>query len=159
MDIGTAPRANGMRVEVEETLQGHAFRVDNPNAPPPVQQLSPIELKQRLEAGAALHLFDVRSPPERERCRIDPSRLLDEAATAEIVALPRDAALVFYCHTGGRSQSAAEHFGCKASPTSPTSKGASTRGRIRSTRPSRSTELASALVFSAWQVAAGAIGV
>ena len=110
MDIGTAPRANGMRVEVEETLQGHAFRVDNPNAPPPVQQLSPIELKQRLEAGSALHLFDVRSPPERERCRIDPSRLLDEAAMAEIAALPRDAALVFYCHMGGRSQSAAEHF-------------------------------------------------
>ena len=110
MDIGTAPRAKGLRVDVEETFQGYAFRVDNPNAPPSVQPLDGPDLKARLDAGEALRLFDVRSPAERERCRIEPSRLLDESAVTAIAELPRDAALVFYCHTGGRSQAAAENF-------------------------------------------------
>jgi monothiol glutaredoxin len=52
----------------------------------------------------------VRSPAERERARIEGSTLLDRPAQDAIMKLPKDTTLVFYCHTGGRSQQAAEHF-------------------------------------------------
>ena len=33
MDVGTAPRARGLSVDLEESLTGVALKVDNPNAP------------------------------------------------------------------------------------------------------------------------------
>lgn len=33
MDVGTAPRAGGLSVDLEESLTGVALKVDNPNAP------------------------------------------------------------------------------------------------------------------------------
>ena len=110
MDVGTAQRARGLRVEVADTLEGRGFSVENPNAPPPVQSMAPVELKRRLDAGEALHLFDVRPSTERERASIAAARPLDEAATRFIAELPKDAPLVFHCHLGGRSQGTAEHF-------------------------------------------------
>ena len=110
MDPDTAQRAAGLELDVEETFQGYAFRVTNPNEPPPVGELSAIELKQRLDVSEDLLLFDVRPPSERARARIAQARVLDDEAVAHIGSLPKDSELVFHCHGGGRSRTAAEHF-------------------------------------------------
>ncbi|MDH3714799.1 MAG: Grx4 family monothiol glutaredoxin [Gammaproteobacteria bacterium] len=110
MDVVTAQKARGMKVEVTESLQGTGFRIDNPNAPPAVVQMDAAILKAALDAGEALHLFDVRAQDERRRASIDGSRMLDEETMAFIQSLPKDTKLVFYCHSGPRSQQAAEHF-------------------------------------------------
>ncbi len=110
MDVATAQKAKGMKVTMEDTLQGRGFKIENPNAPAPIQQMSVHELKEKFDAGEQLALFDVREPHEIQRARIQGSKPLDEAAVEEINALPKDTPLVFYCHVGQRSQAAAEHF-------------------------------------------------
>lgn len=110
LDLMSASRAEGLVIDHVETPGGHELRIDNPNAPPPVKQIDVHELKRLLDAGAPIHLFDVRTPEERAQAAIPGSRLLDAEAAAEIERLPRDAKLVFHCHHGGRSQQAAEHF-------------------------------------------------
>jgi monothiol glutaredoxin len=57
-----------------------------------------------------MELLDVREPHEREQANIDGSKLLDQAMADRIADLPKDTMLVFYCHSGVRSQSAAGHF-------------------------------------------------
>jgi monothiol glutaredoxin len=110
MDVATAQKARGLSLDIEDTLQGKAFRVNNPNAPEPVQQMEPEALKRHLDDGDALHLVDVRPADERARASIPGSTALEGDGMAEVAALPKDAMLVFYCHTGQRSQAAAEHF-------------------------------------------------
>jgi len=110
MDLASAQKAGGLRVDVTESLQGTGFTIDNPNAPPPVGQMEVAQLKEELDRSEQLYLFDVRSPEERARVSIEESRLFDDAATELIASLPKDTKLVFYCHFGQRSQSAAEHF-------------------------------------------------
>jgi len=109
MDPLTAGRADGLRLDVEESAEGPAFRIDNPNAPQ-VRPMSVQELKAKLAAGEALELFDVRTPEEHARARIDVARFHDVEAARYIEALDRDTPLVFQCHHGGRSQQAAEHY-------------------------------------------------
>ena len=62
------------------------------------------------EAGSGLVLVDVRTADERVRASIEGSMPLDDEGLKTLSALPKDTRLVFYCHTGVRSQSAAEHF-------------------------------------------------
>lgn len=110
MDVATAKKAKGLQLDMEDTLQGRGFKISNPNAPAPVGQLSAQALKEKLESGDILRLYDVREMHEWERARIDGAMLLDEAAIKEISALPKDTALAFLCHVGQRSQAVAEHF-------------------------------------------------
>lgn len=110
MDVATAQKAKGLKVSMEDTLQGRGFKIDNPNAPAPVEQLSAQSLKEKLDAGESLKIYDVREPHELERAALSGSTLLDETAMNEILALPKDTPLVFFCHFGQRSQAAAEHF-------------------------------------------------
>lgn len=105
----SARRADGLRFDFAEQRGEAGFKIENPNAPPQVKQIGPRDLKERMAAGA-VHLFDVRSPQEREIASIAPSVLLDEAARAGILALGRDTPLVFFCHHGVRSHAAAEYF-------------------------------------------------
>lgn len=109
-DLESAARADGLRIDVENTPGGPQFRVDNPNAPSAVKQLTPSEVKSRLDAGETFLLLDVRTAEERATASIPGSRLFDEATAQEIEALDRETVLVFHCHRGGRSQSAAERF-------------------------------------------------
>ena len=110
LDLPSAQRAEGVAIDYAETAQGHELRIDNPNAPPPVRQMEAEQLAGLLRDGAALRLFDVRTPEERALAAIPGSRLLDAEMAAEVESLPKDAMLVFHCHHGGRSQQAAEHF-------------------------------------------------
>jgi monothiol glutaredoxin len=111
-DRDSAARAGGLTIDAVDSGGRKALTVDNPNAPKsePVTQLSVQELRALMDAGAELHLFDVRTPEEHRKARIAGATLVDERVAAEIEKLPRDARLVFHCHHGGRSQAAAEHF-------------------------------------------------
>lgn len=115
VDAQSAKRAHGVRIDaVEQPGGGVAFRIENPNEPPTVKQMSVRELKQRLDAaregGASLELIDVRTPGERATASIEGSRLFDDEGRAHLEKLPKDTTLVFHCHHGSRSQAAAEHF-------------------------------------------------
>ena len=109
-DLASARRADGLSIDMVETPQGAGFAIHNPGAPPPVNEISPPELKQRLDASEPLHLFDVREVHERERARIPGSRLLDQDTVAFIETLDKHEMLVFYCHHAQRSHSAADYF-------------------------------------------------
>ena len=76
----------------------------------PIRQLSAPDLKALLESGAAIELVDVRTEDERAMASIEGSRLLDQAYHDALLLRDRDAALVFQCHHGIRSQQAAEYF-------------------------------------------------
>ncbi len=113
MDLGTAARADGTRIEAVEQNGGVGFRVDVPRAggsAANVKQLSASDVKKMLDEGKSFELFDVRTQEERDIAAIKGARLLDEEATKHIESLPKDTPIVFHCHHGGRSQAAAEHF-------------------------------------------------
>ena len=111
-DRDSAARAQGLRIDAADSGGRKALTVDNPNAPKAgaVHQLSVQELRAWMDAGEALHLYDVRTPEEQRKARIAGATLVDAQVAAEIEKLPRDARIVFHCHHGGRSQAAAEHF-------------------------------------------------
>ena len=110
MDLMTAPRADGVTIDMVEGLNGPSFKLDNPNAPAPINQILPQELKKLIDEGKPFEFFDVRTPEERAIAQIAGTRLLDQETAKYIEGLPKDTVLVFHCHTGGRSQQAAEHF-------------------------------------------------
>ena len=111
-DRDSASRANGLTIDAVDQGGRKALAVDNPNAPKAaeVNQLSVGELRALMDAGAELHLYDVRTPDEHRTARIAGAELVDAQVAAQIEKLPRDARIVFHCHHGGRSQAAAEHF-------------------------------------------------
>jgi monothiol glutaredoxin len=75
-----------------------------------IRQLSAPELKAMLDEGQPIELIDVRTEQERAMARIEAAQLLDKPCFDRLLALDRDTPLVFQCHHGIRSQSAAEYF-------------------------------------------------
>ena len=114
LDPMSAQRADGLKIDVEETLQGHRFNFENPNAPPPVKPITVRLLSDMLQSGDILNLFDVRPAAERAVASIAQARPLDAEAMQVIEDLDRDAVLVFYCHSGARSQAVAESYRLQA---------------------------------------------
>ncbi len=110
VDRWSATRADGLTIRVRESLQGQGFSFDNPNAPPPVQQMSVQELRAALDRGDKLWLFDVRGDDERAIASLPAAKPWDEDAIKVIDGLPADAPIVFHCHRGGRSQAVAERY-------------------------------------------------
>jgi monothiol glutaredoxin len=109
MDLATARRARGIRIDWTDSVQGSGLTIDNPNAPAAIKPLSVQELKARLDAGDVT-LIDVRPPDERAQAALaHPFRTLDDGIEP-LTRLPKDTALAFLCHNGGRSARAAEHF-------------------------------------------------
>jgi monothiol glutaredoxin len=108
MDPWSAARADGLKMTMEEDLTGTRFSFDNPNAPPPVNQMTVQTLKEKLDSDAKVILIDVRSDEERASASIDGSRHWNEEAMQLVESSPKDAELIFHCHAGGRSQALAE---------------------------------------------------
>ena len=79
---------------------------------PVIRQIGARELKALIDEGTTFEFVDVRTPEEREIARIERSRLLDRMYMDELLALDRNTLIVFQCHHGIRSQSAAEY--CRA---------------------------------------------
>ncbi|HYQ29873.1 MAG TPA: Grx4 family monothiol glutaredoxin [Polyangiaceae bacterium] len=108
IDPASARRADGLRIDFVDGPEA-GFKLDNPNQPASVKQLSPQELKELLDKGA-VSLFDVRPDHERALASIPQARSLDEAGQAYLFSLERDAPVAFLCHHGMRSQSAAQQI-------------------------------------------------
>jgi monothiol glutaredoxin len=109
MDVASAQRARGIRIDWVETMQGAGLAIDNPNAPAAVQELSVQELQKRLAAGD-ITVVDVRPADERAIAALSqPFRTLD-GGVAALADLPKDVPLAFLCHSGGRSARAAEQL-------------------------------------------------
>jgi monothiol glutaredoxin len=115
----SARRADGIGIDIVTTPDGPAFKITNPNespsgdfaaSPPRVKPISANELRARLDRGDDILLVDVRTPGERALARIEGARLLDAALRDEILRLPRDRVIVCQCHSGVRSQHAAEEL-------------------------------------------------
>ena len=73
-----------------------------------IQQLTAPELKAMIDGGARFEFVDVRTPHERALACIEGTRLLDQTYLDHLLTLDRDTPIVFQCHHGMRSQSAAE---------------------------------------------------
>ncbi len=110
MDPLTARRAEGARIDLVDTAEGLALRIDNPNASSTVNPMGVRELKERLEAGERFEFLDMRSPEERAVASIPGSTLLTPEVAKRLESLPKDAMLVFHSHRGDRGRKAAEHF-------------------------------------------------
>jgi monothiol glutaredoxin len=110
-DPASARRAHGVSIDFVQEGDESGFRVDNPNMPAQVKQLSVQELAQRIaEDDDDFILVDVRTDDERKVCALAGSRQLTPDTRAELLALPKTSELIFICHHGSRSQRAAQSF-------------------------------------------------
>ena len=78
--------------------------------PASITQISAIDLKAMRDNGAAFELVDVRTDGERAIAHIEGSQLLDQALHDRLLTLDPGTPIVFQCHHGIRSQSAADYF-------------------------------------------------
>ncbi len=108
LDRSSARRANGMSIDFIDGTDG-GLKIDNPNAPPKVRQLSAPELKAMLDRGEVI-VFDVRAEDERVIATIAAARPLDTAGQKTLVGLDRETPIAFHCHLGVRSQEAGEQL-------------------------------------------------
>ena len=73
----------------------------------PAQEMTPVELKARIDAGNAPVILDVREPHEVAICRIPGSQAIPLAQLRQRLSeLDRDAEIVVHCKSGGRSANA-----------------------------------------------------
>ncbi|MBI3403998.1 MAG: rhodanese [Acidobacteria bacterium] len=71
-------------------------------------QITPLEVKQRLDRGEQFLLVDVREPREFAICRITGAKLMPLGTIpANLGALDEAEDVVLYCHHGLRSMDAA----------------------------------------------------
>jgi monothiol glutaredoxin len=109
-DPSSAKRADGIRIAWVDTPDGGAFKIENPNEPARVRSVSALELKGWMDQGKAFELVDVRGEDERALAKIDGSKALDPAGEKALLGLDKKTTIVFQCHHGVRSKSAAERF-------------------------------------------------
>ncbi len=112
-DVSSARRAEGITIDWVDDIRGKGLAIDNPNAPKPVQELSVRDADDRLRAGT-ITVVDVRPADERAIASINAAfETFDGDNRERLEALPKDTALAFLCHHGGRSAQAAEQFRAK----------------------------------------------
>jgi monothiol glutaredoxin len=109
-DRESAKRANGINIQWVDTKDGGAFKIENPNEPARVKSLTVDEFKQWMDQKKPFELFDVRGQDERDTAKIEGSRLLDTDGEKHLLTLDKKTPIVFQCHHGMRSKSAAERF-------------------------------------------------
>jgi monothiol glutaredoxin len=109
-DKASAKRADGVSLSWVDTPDGGAFKIDNPNEPARVKTLTAPQLKAWMDEGKSFELFDVRGEDERNIAKIDRAQPLDADGEKRLLALAKNTPIVFQCHHGMRSKSAAERF-------------------------------------------------
>ncbi len=108
-DGASARRADGLRIDFVDDHRGRGLVVEHPLAAPAVRAITPAEAGDRVRNGGLI-LVDVRPADERAIASAPVAfRALDDGIDA-LSALPKDGAIAFLCHHGGRSAQAAEHF-------------------------------------------------
>jgi adenylyltransferase/sulfurtransferase len=73
-----------------------------------ISQISPIELKRRLDAGEDLFVLDVREPHEYQIANLGAKLIPLGDLPARVKELDSSREIVVHCKSGGRSQKAAE---------------------------------------------------
>ena len=109
-DKASAKRANGLTVKWVTTSDGGAFKIENPNEPARVKALSVDEMSKWMMEGKSFDLFDVRGEDERALAKIDRGYMMNAEGEKKLASLPKDAPIVFYCHSGARSRHAGERL-------------------------------------------------
>jgi rhodanese-related sulfurtransferase len=72
-------------------------------------ELTPTEIRDLMSTQPDVLLIDVREPGEYAIARIDGARLIPmRTLPDQLATLPRDGAIVLYCHHGMRSETAGE---------------------------------------------------
>jgi monothiol glutaredoxin len=99
-------RAQGVKIGFLDGPNA-GFKIDNPNQPPSVVELSPQDAKAMLDRGE-LQLFDVRPESEGDIARIAIGRTLNEETVDYIKQLDKSTPIAFYCHHGMRSRGVAQ---------------------------------------------------
>ena len=67
-------------------------------------ELTPDQVKAKLDRGESFTLLDCRNDDERAFCRIDPSLHIPMPQTpARLGEIPREQSVIVYCHHGVRS--------------------------------------------------------
>jgi monothiol glutaredoxin len=99
-------RAQGVRIGF---IPGDnaGFKIDNPNQPPQVIELSVQDAKAMLDRGE-LQLFDVRPESEGDIARIAAGRTLNDDTVEYLKGLDKSTPIAFYCHHGMRSRGVAQ---------------------------------------------------
>lgn len=110
MDLASAQRARGAKIDWVETVQGEGLKLDLPGAPPPVKQMTPEELQRRINDGERIVVVDGRSEGDRQSKPLEFARALDAELMAELDDADRKTPLVFVCNQGISSQDVAEHY-------------------------------------------------
>jgi monothiol glutaredoxin len=110
MNRGSAQRGEGLVIDFIEAPDGGGFKMTSPLEPVRVKPLSAKELKAWFDAKKAFELIDVRTVRERETASIAGSKLLDDEGEKALNELDKSTPVVFQCHHGIRSRSAAEHY-------------------------------------------------
>ena len=110
MDLASAQRAKGAKIDWVESMQGEGLALELPGAPAPVKSMSPAELQDRMNAGEKLMVVDTRSETDRNAQPLEFARGLDAELMAELKDADRLLPLVFVCHVGVSSQAVAEHY-------------------------------------------------
>jgi rhodanese-related sulfurtransferase len=77
---------------------------------PAIPQISPKELKARLDAGDDLFLLDVRESHERDICNIGGELIPKDTVQQNLARIPKDKEVVVYCRSGGRSNWVAQEL-------------------------------------------------
>lgn len=75
-----------------------------------MQQITPKELKRRLQKGESLTLIDVREPYEHEEYNIGGILLPLDTIVQQIDKIPQHQPVVVYCRKGIRSQIAIQRL-------------------------------------------------
>jgi rhodanese-related sulfurtransferase len=71
-------------------------------------EITPADVKARVDRGDKLFLIDVREPWEHQLCRIEGAKLVPLGSlAASLQTLPEVDELICYCHHGMRSLDAA----------------------------------------------------
>jgi adenylyltransferase/sulfurtransferase len=68
-----------------------------------VPQITPQQLKARLDAGEDLFLLDVRELHERDICNIGGELIPKDTVANNLDRIPQGKEIVVYCRSGGRS--------------------------------------------------------
>lgn len=111
MDIGTAKRAQGLSITWVDELQGSGLRIENPNEPPAVKDLTADELRSWMASETSNpKIYDVRSESAVAEGTVDGAVRLDKETIAEVEKMAKDTPLVFVCQVGQSSMAAAEFF-------------------------------------------------
>jgi len=72
-----------------------------------ISEMSPHQLKRKIDAGEPFELIDVREPFEYEIARIDGAKLIPLGEISErLNELSGERPIVVHCHTGKRSAQA-----------------------------------------------------